>query len=106
MWRVALDPAVGSEQAKTRPCVVVQRNAANRPSPITIVCPITDANGSPGSLIAVRIKKGDGGLRKDSLALCNQIRTVSKLRMRSLQGVLKAKEMDEIDRGLRAILDL
>ena len=28
IWIVALDPVIGSEQAKTRPCVVVQREAA------------------------------------------------------------------------------
>jgi mRNA-degrading endonuclease toxin of MazEF toxin-antitoxin module len=37
--RVELNPARGSERKKARPCVVVQRDAANAPSPTLIVCP-------------------------------------------------------------------
>lgn len=36
-----LDPATGSEQAKTRRCVVVQDNTLNRFSPNTIIVPAT-----------------------------------------------------------------
>jgi len=106
VWHVALDPAIGSEQAKTRPCVIVQRDAANATSPVTIVCPLTDAQGSTGSVIAVKVAKGEAGLKKDSLVLCNQVRTVSHRRLQRFDGVLKAETMQAITRGLRVILDL
>jgi mRNA interferase MazF len=106
VWHVALDPAVGSEQAKTRPCVVVQRDSANATSPVTIVCPLTDAKGSAGSVVAVKVAKGEGGLKKDSLVLCNQVRTVSHHRLQRFDGVLDARTMQTISGGLRAILDL
>lgn len=106
VWHVALDPTVGSEQARTRPCVVVQRDAANATSPVTIVCPLTDAQGSTGSIVAVKVARGEGGLKKDSLVLCNQVRTVSHLRLHRFSGLLESDTMQKISRGLREILDL
>lgn len=106
IWSVALDPTMGSEQAKTRPCVVVQRDAANAVSPVTIVCPLTDAKGSSGSIIRVLVRKGEGGLTKDSLVQCDQVRTVSHRRLKRLSGQLEAGTMAIVSRGLVAILDL
>jgi mRNA interferase MazF len=106
VWYVALDPVVGSEQAKTRPCVVVQRDAANAASAVTIVCPITDVQSAISSVIATRVAKGEGGLKKDSLVLCNQVRTISRLRLQRLIGSLESSTMQKIGRGLGAILDL
>ena len=106
VWSVALDPTVGSEQAKMRPCVVVQRDAANNASPGTIVCPITDAKRSMGSVIRVKVPKGEGGLIKDSVVQCDQIRTVSHLRLRELKGELERETMSLISRGLKEILDI
>ncbi|HXP92996.1 MAG TPA: type II toxin-antitoxin system PemK/MazF family toxin [Candidatus Binatia bacterium] len=106
VWIVSLDPTVGSEQRKTRPCVVVQRDAANRASPTTIIVPLTDARGRTGDLLRPFVPGGEGGLSKDSLALCNQVRTVDRARLRARLGVLAQRHMSEIDRGLRAIMDL
>jgi mRNA interferase MazF len=41
VYLVSLDPTVGAEIRKTRPAVVVQNDAANRRSPITIVAALT-----------------------------------------------------------------
>ena len=106
VWSVALDPATGSEQAKTRPCVVVQRDAANAASPVTIVCPLTDAKGKVGSIIRVKVPKGEGGLTKDSVVQCDQVRTVSHLRLKQLRGALELETMRSVGLGLREILDL
>lgn len=38
---IDLDGAIGSEQSKTRPCVVIQNNAGNVHSPTLIVLPLT-----------------------------------------------------------------
>jgi mRNA interferase MazF len=106
VWYVVLDPTVGSEQGKTRPCVVVQRDAANATSPVTIVCPITDVHGATASVIAVKVAKGEGTLKKESLVLCNQVRTVSRVRLQRMIGSLESSTMQKIGRGLGAILDL
>ena len=44
---VNLEPVVGSEANKTRPCVVVQIDIGNRFSPVVIVAAITGAGNVP-----------------------------------------------------------
>jgi mRNA interferase MazF len=106
IWRVALDPVVGSEQAKTRPCVIVQRDAANDASRTTIVVPITDAAGRKPSIAMPLLPRGDGGLTKDSIGLCHQVRAVDRLRLRGKLGELRAESLARVDRGIEEILDL
>lgn len=104
--RVQLDPTRGSKLRKTRPCVVVQRDAANRGGRTTIVCPLTDAAGKHPSALFIPVAAGVGGTTKDSLIVCSQIRTVDNVRLTAKLGVLPAKVMERLDTGLRAILDL
>jgi len=47
---VNLDPVVGSEANKTRPCVVIQNDVGNRFSPIVIIAAITGARTSQGNI--------------------------------------------------------
>jgi mRNA interferase MazF len=103
---VVLDPTIGSEIKKSRRCVIVQRDAANRTSPILIICPLTDAGDSLGNLLNVLIPKGIGGTTKASLVVCNQIRAVDRVRIRRQYGALPTDIMLRVDKGLRAILDL
>jgi mRNA interferase MazF len=106
IYRIRLDPTVGREIQKTRPCVVVQRDSANATSPLVIVCPLTDANGRSGNLLNVFVPAGMGGTDKDSLVLCNSVRSVDKARIVSYEGALAPLVMTEVNKGLRAILDL
>ncbi len=103
---IALDPVMGSEQAKTRPCIVVQRDVANRVGRTTIVVPLTDGMGHDESTIKPSFQAGTAGLRKRSVALCHQVRAVDRLRLRKKLGSLDGAAMATIDRGLLAILDL
>lgn len=104
---VDLDPVVGHEQGRLRPCVVVQNDVNNRFGTTTIVVPLTDArhiaNPSP---IYVPAQKGDGSLKKDSLILCDQIRTVSHLRIGRSFGVLSPDTMRKVDQALLISLGL
>ncbi len=101
-----LDPVIGSEQAKSRPCVVMQRDAANRAGRTTIVVPLADAKDRPGGIITPRLQSGEGGLRKDSIALCRQVRVVDQVRLGRRLGALSDATVSEIARGLVEILDL
>ncbi len=107
VWYVRLDPIVGSELAKTRPCVVVQRDAANHTSPTTIVCPMVSAHGRNQNIVNVAVPTGEGGTTVPSLVRINQIRIVDRDRLTgSPKGRLSAVTMAKVDQGLRAILDL
>lgn len=105
--RVKLDPTRGSELRKTRPCVVVQRDAANRAGRTTLVCPLSDATGKRASAIRIPVAAGVGGTTKDSLVLCDQLRVIDQVRVTVGDfGSLPAPVMEQVDAGLRVILDL
>ncbi|HEX7728037.1 MAG TPA: type II toxin-antitoxin system PemK/MazF family toxin [Terracidiphilus sp.] len=104
---VDLDPVMGHEQGRCRPCVVVQNNAGNRFSSMTIVLPLTDAaHIAAPSPIYVPVKKGDGGIRKDSIVLADQIRAVDFQRVRRSFGVLSPETMKAVDWALAISLGL
>jgi mRNA interferase MazF len=105
--QVNLDPSVGREIMKTRPCVVVQNDIGNRNSQLTIVVPITDAEAAKSlSPIYVPVKKGEGGLVKDSLVVCSQIRTVDESRLGEVLGKLSDSTMAKVDVALKISLAL
>lgn len=104
---VSLDPTVGHEQGRTRPCVVVQNDVGNRYSSTAIVVPLTDAaHIRVPSPIYVHVRKGDGGTTKESFALCDQIRTVDQQRFRSVYGSLAPETMAKLDAALLISLGL
>jgi mRNA interferase MazF len=107
VYRFNLDPTVGSEIRKTRPCVVVQRDLATENSPLSIVCPLTDANGRPGNTLNPAVPAGVAGTGKDSRVVCQQVRAVDRSRaIGEKMGTLPPEIMAAVSRGLRAILDL
>ena len=104
---VDLEPVVGHEQGRTRPCVVVQNDIGNRYSSTIVIVPLTDAaHIKKPSPIYVQVKKGDGGATKDSFVLCDQIRTVDQRRFRSVFGTLAPETMAAIDKALLISLGL
>ena len=104
---INLDPTVGHEIRKSRPCVVVQNEIGNRFSPMTIVVPVEGAEHVVRLYpVNVRIPKGEGGLAKDSVALCNQIRCVDEARFGRTYGHLSTAVMMQIDEALKISLGL
>lgn len=100
VW-IALDPALGAEVPKTRPCVVVSRNIANEVSRTVTVVPLSSVKGRAAErLIQPILRAAQSRLPKDSRALCDQVRTVDKARVRSVVSVLEATTLRRIDQGL------
>ena len=100
VFLVNLDPVVGSEVGKTRPAIVVQNNLANRSSPTVTIVPISSSIERVFPF-QVRLPAGEGGLSQESKALCEQIRTVSRDRLRECLGRLSQERLNDI----RAALD-
>jgi mRNA interferase MazF len=106
VYQFNLDPTVGSECKKSRPCVIVMHDAGDH-SPVTIVCPITDADGRAGNLLNPSLHAGQGGSNKDSRISVHQIRTLDKSRAVGAKlGDVPAAVMALVDRGLHAVLAL
>jgi mRNA interferase MazF len=104
---VNLDPVVGHETGKTRPCVVIQNDIGNAKSPVTIVAVITGAEHVPKLYpVNVLVRQGEGGLTKDSVILCNQLKTVDELRFVRICGVLTDATMEKVDEALKISLAL
>jgi mRNA interferase MazF len=102
-----LDPSIGHEQRKRRPCVVIQNDIGNKNAPTTIVAVITGVENIKRPYpVNVPIPPGEGGLAKSSVVLCSQIRTVDELRFGKIYGRLSAATMKQIDAALRISLQL
>jgi mRNA interferase MazF len=104
---VNLDPAIGSEPKKTRPCIVIQNDIGNKYSPVTIVAVITGAENVPRRYpVDVPLPQGEAGLAKDSVIQCNLIRCVDEKRLLRSMGHVTPRTMDRVDAALRISLGL
>lgn len=107
VFEARLNPTEGSEQAGTRPVVIVSRDAINDNSSVIVVVPLTKASSVKRSYPNnVKIPKGEGGLTDDSVVLGGQVRAVAKSRLLSQRGILTADTMRQVDHALRITLDL
>jgi mRNA interferase MazF len=97
---VNFDPTLGAEIRKTRPALIVQNDLANRYSAITIVAAITSQFDEPLYPTEVWIRAPEGGLRVDSVALLNQIRSIDKQRLVRRLGSLRPSTMQRVDRAI------
>jgi mRNA interferase MazF len=106
VW-VSLDPARGAEVPKTRPCVIVSRTEANDISSTVTLVPLSSVAGRAADrLVQPLLSAKDTHLPKDSRALCDQIRTIDRRRIRETVGVLSDGLLRKIDRGLILHLEL
>jgi len=101
VWWAALDPALGSEIAKTRPCVVMTRDLINEHRRTVVVVPLSS---SPTAHPPIRVAVNCGG--KPAVAVVDQILAVAKERLQTRMGVLPEREMEAISDALQQILDL
>jgi mRNA interferase MazF len=100
VYLVNFDPTLGAEIQKTRPALIVQNDVANRHGAITIVAAITSQFDQPLYPTEVLISPPQGGLRTDSVALLNQIRSIDKQRLVRRLGTLKPETMYRVDRAI------
>jgi mRNA interferase MazF len=107
VYDAVLDPIQGSEQAGIRPVAIVSRDAINSAMSIVVAVPLTTYRSRrqihPSRVL---VRAPEGGLRTDSVALCEQVQVLSKRRFRRQRGSLSAGVLAEIDRALLITLDL
>lgn len=101
-----LNPVVGTEQAGIRPVLIIQIDRANKVSPHTIIIPFTTRIREAILPSHTKIPKGAGGLKEDSVLLCEQIRVVDKRRLIKKLGSLDKHYMDKVAKSLKIILGL
>lgn len=104
---VDLNPVVGSEKGKIRPCAIIQNDVGNKYSPLTIVAVITSQKEiSRPYPTDVWIDRGEGGLDSSSIIQCDQISTIDKKRIKKKQGSLTHTIMKKVNEAIKISLDL
>lgn len=100
IYMVELEEVEGSVQHGYRPVVIIQNNIGNKYSPTTIIVPITTKKDNKGYMPThVRINQMKE-LDRNSKAICEQIRTISKDTLGKRIGSLNRRKMIEINVAL------
>jgi mRNA interferase MazF len=97
VWLVKLDPSLGSEIRKTRPCVVVSPAEMHDHLRTVIVAPMTTKSRPAPFRIAVT----HGG--KKGLILVDQMRAVDKNRLAKRMGAVSPKTLNATLRTLQEV---
>lgn len=87
---VNLDPTVGSEIQKTRPCVIVSPNEINHNLQTVVVSPMTTISRKYPTRVEVKHHGKTGWIAID------QIRTIDKVRVVKTLGTLSKSEIREV----------
>jgi mRNA interferase MazF len=90
IYLVNLDPTLGSEIRKTRPCVIISPNEMNDYINTVIIAPMT----TKGKIYPTRIECEF--LEKKGLIVLDQIRTVDKTRLVKKLGKLEKSVQDQV----------
>lgn len=90
VYLVSLDPAIGREIRKNRPCLVISPDEMNRYVATVIVAPMT----TKGRDYPTRVNCSFNG--KDGQVVLDQIRTVDKSRLAHKLGEIDPKTKAEV----------
>jgi mRNA interferase MazF len=101
IWWARLDPSVGSEVGKTRPCLIMSSNVTNERRRTVVVVPLSSsAHAAPPLTVRVVC---DG---RKVVAVIDQVRAISKERFARRIGGLPLDQLESVEAGLREILEL
>lgn len=90
MVLVNLDPTIGSEVKKTRPCVILSPDEMNRHLQTIVIAPITNTSKSYPTRLEIKYKKTKGWIVLD------QIRTIDRRRIYKVLDVMTPKDVIKV----------
>ena len=94
---VNLDPTLGSEMKKTRPCVVVSPNEINKYINTVVILPITSTSKTYPSRIELQNQKVSGWI------VVEQIKTIDKKRIIKVLDALNSSEILKVKNCIKQI---
>ena len=106
---VNLNPTLGSETGKIRPCIVATNDVYNARVPVIQVVPITEWNEKKARILTnIEIKPTkENGLTKLSIADCLQTRPIDyRQRLVKIRGKLNKTDLAKIDDALKIVFSL
>ena len=92
---VNLDPTIGSEIKKTRPCVVISPDEMNKYLQTIVIAPMTSSSKPYPTRVAVKHKKTKGWI------VIDQVRTVDRQRIVKVYDSLTEKEIFNVKAVLK-----
>ena len=87
---VNLDPTIGSEMKKTRPCVIISPDEMNNYIETIVVAPMTSGSKNYPTRVEIKHNKTKGWV------VIDQIRTIDKKRVIKIFGFLSDKEITNV----------
>ena len=99
IWLVELDPAVGREIQKTRPCLIVSPDAMNRHLRTYTVVPLTSGSRAAPFRVLIQFRGKEGFL------LPEQLRTVDRSRLKTCWGDLDPQTLARTLKVLREMFE-
>lgn len=106
VWLADLNPPEGTEPGKVRPVVIIQTDLLNNFHPSTLICPVTTKIIKEAEILRVNLGVNEGGSRKRSSVLVDQIRAIDNNRLIKKIGSLKKNSKDKLKENIKIILDL
>ncbi|MEL6696546.1 MAG: type II toxin-antitoxin system PemK/MazF family toxin [Bacteroidota bacterium] len=106
IWLADLNPRFGTETGKTRPVLIVQSDLLNTVHPSSIICPITTNVRKGVSILRVNVSVGEGGLKRDSSIMIDQVRAIDNKRLIKKLGILSDKLAAKVKENLQIVMDL
>ena len=97
---------INSEQEGFRPVLILQNDVGNKYSPTVIVACLTSKVYKNKIPTHVFLSAEDYQLNCDSLVLCEQIKTIDKLRLKNKIAVINPGDQQRIDRAVKLSLGL
>ena len=88
---VNLDPTLGSEIKKTRPCVVISPNEMNRYLQIIVVAPITSSSKAYPTRVKINLISTQGFVVLDQVRTLDRARIIKKLKSLGTTEIKKVK---------------
>jgi mRNA interferase MazF len=101
IYWVDLEPTKGSEIKKKRPCLILSANPINKARRTVVVIPL-----SSSKTVAPPITVTISCLKKEAIAVIDQIRTVDKSRILEFIETSNDHDMLKIEHALRQVLVL
>ncbi|MDY7013380.1 MAG: type II toxin-antitoxin system PemK/MazF family toxin [Cyanobacteriota bacterium] len=99
IWWVDLNPVIGRETGKERPCLILQNNIGNKNGSTTIIAPLLP--GRKTYPFAVNITPSQqNGLSGERHINLSQMRAVDARRIKNKQGILEEMYWTEIEKAV------
>ncbi len=98
VYLINLDPTVGHEIKKTRPCLVISPNEMNESIQTIIIAPMTTKSHPYPTRVPIKFEKKDGWIVLD------QLRTIDRKRLIKKIGKINKKEVELVKNVLQEML--